>query len=101
MKIKKFLAGALILSSMFFFSNCGPSSVKGKWTDSDKKAMREGIEKQDLSNMGENKEAYIDCCISNLENSYENIDEAGKDAEGVATISGECAQQFAIMVEGE
>ncbi len=96
--MKKNLLLVVVFAVILVVSACGPSSEKGNWTDSDKKAMREGLEKQDLSHLGENKDAFLDCCISKMEENYTNISEASDDATGLTNISAECAQSFA---EGE
>jgi peptidoglycan hydrolase CwlO-like protein len=91
---KKILAVCLVLVSICILSSCGPSSVKGKWTDSDKQTLRAELQKQDWSKLGDNKNKFIDCYMSKVEQKYNSINELAKDTEGNTKISTECANQF-------
>ena len=94
--MKKILAICFMLVSICILCSCGPSSVKGKWTDADKQALRTELQKQDFSKLGEDKAKFFDCYISKIEQKYNSLEEVAKDVEGNTKISTDCANTFLV-----
>lgn len=91
-KLNVFLLGVLSPSIMFFAS-CNPS-VKGKWSDYDKKKFHKEMKKvKELSNLGELEPKFIDCYLNKCEARYESFLEADKDEKGVEILANECLSE--------
>ncbi|MCE2682497.1 MAG: hypothetical protein LW704_06015 [Cryomorphaceae bacterium] len=86
---KSTLLGLLLFMSLVLTS-CG-GSVKGKWSDEDKKRFRKEMEGvSELANFGEDKEEWIECYLSKCEANFASFAEADKDTEGCERIAAEC-----------
>lgn len=84
--------GLVVLA--FILNSCG-GSVKGKWSDEDKKKFREEMKTvKELSNFGENKDKWIECYLAKCEASYSSFSEADQDEKGVGKLAEECADQI-------
>ena len=82
----------IIFTSLILIS-CN-SSVKGKWSESDKQNFRkdmEGIE--ELSSLGENKTKWIECYLSKCEATFSSYSKANTDKKGCEKVAKECLQE--------
>ena len=94
MKSTKIVVSIAILFAVYLLASCGPSSVKGKWTDADKTALKTEMEKQDMSKLGDAKDKFVECYISKVEQAYESIDAASKDEPGITKLAEECTTEI-------
>lgn len=67
-------------------------SVLGNWSDKDKNKFRADMRKvKELSNLGNKKNAWIECYLAKCEENYSCYFEANLDEEGVEAYATECA----------
>ena len=90
MKLRNnFLFTVTILTSLLLFS-CG-GSIRGKWSDEDKQAFRKDMsDVKELSNFGENKDAWITCYLNKCEQKYHSYFMANLDEKGCEKIALSC-----------
>ena len=92
MKTKNLVWG--MITGFFILTSCG-GSVKGKWSEDDKKKFREDMNKiEELSSFGENKNKWIECYLSKCEANYSSFNKADQDEKGVEKIAEECSDEF-------
>lgn len=92
MKITQFTFPLLILLALFFTSCNG--SVKGKWSEIDKKQFRRDMESvSELSVYGKNKSKMIECFLSKCEANYASYYEADHDEKGTEKFAVECSDE--------
>lgn len=79
-----------------FLASCGEASKKGAWSDADKATMDSEIKKidSDLDNLGDNKQAFIDCYTEKVEANYESFTAADSDVKGCEKLAMDCATEF-------
>ena len=71
-------------------------SVKGKWSEADKKQFRDDMNGvKELSNFGEKKKTWIECYLSKCETNYSSYYEANHDREGCEKVAFECSESIA------
>jgi len=66
-------------------------SVKGKWSAVDKETFMAEMDKIDLSSLGDNKDAFLDCYLNKLEQNYSSFVDANSDETGCSQIAQDCA----------
>jgi len=89
MKTKNLVWG--IITGLFILTSCG-GSVKGKWSEDDKKKFRNEMKNvKELSNFGENKEKFIECYLSKCEANYSSFSDADQDEKGVGKLAEDCS----------
>ncbi len=66
-------------------------SVKGRWAQSNKDRYYKDMSSLDLSNLGENKQAWLDCYLEKLEANYMSYREANLDEKGCEKLAIECS----------
>jgi hypothetical protein len=94
MKKRNSILMAVIIFTSLILISCN-SSVKGKWSESDKQNFRkdmEGIE--ELSSFGENKTKWIECYLSKCEANFSSYYEANTDEKGCGKIALECKDEL-------
>ncbi|MFM7667222.1 MAG: hypothetical protein ACKO7D_03435 [Bacteroidota bacterium] len=70
-------------------------SIKGKWSEDDKKKFREQMNKiEELAVLGENKNNWIECYLSKCESNYSSYHKADQDVVGVKKIAEACSDEF-------
>lgn len=83
---------AIIFASLFLTSCVG--SVKGKWSESDKQSFLKDMEGvKELSNLGDNKEKWIECYLNKCEANFTSYKEADSDVDGCKKIALECSDE--------
>lgn len=83
----------LLLISALGLNSCN-SSVKGKWSESDKNQFYKEMAAVDMSNLGENKDMWIDCYYEKAEANFSSFMEANQDEKGCEKIALECTNQI-------
>lgn len=85
----KLLLVSLILVGM---TACGGGSKKGAWSDADKDKAKEELKKidDDLSILGDKKDAFIECYLKKVEENYDSFDAANKDEAGCSKLAEKC-----------
>ncbi len=91
--MKKFL---IVFSAAMLLFACGEKSKKGAWTEKDKEKANSEIKKveKDLDLLGDKKQAYIDCYLEKIENSYDNFLAADSDEKGCEKLAIECGEEI-------
>jgi Mor family transcriptional regulator len=87
MKKKNSILFTVIIFTSIIISSCGNGSVKGKWSEDDKKKFNAEMEKGDLSNLGEDKAKWLEIFFSKAEAKYSSFAEADKDQEGCKALA--------------
>lgn len=83
----------LLLICALSLNSCN-SSVKGKWSESDKNQFYKEMAAVDLSNLGENKDMWIDCYYEKAEANFSSFMAANQDEKGCERIALECSSQI-------
>lgn len=70
-------------------------SVLGRWSDSDKDKFRKDmLIVEGLSDLGEDKEKWVECCLIKCEAKFNSYHDADTDAEGCKKIALECYEEL-------
>lgn len=91
---KRKLIWAFVFLVSIAFSGCATSS-KGEWSEVAKNRFREdmnGIES--LSDIGANKEKWIECYLSKCEMNYDTYFQANQDEAGCSILAEECVNEI-------
>mgnify|MGYP000409681323 CR=1 FL=1 len=89
-----FLFAALGLMTL---TACGEKSTKGNWTQEEKDIAAKEInsERASIESMlGESTDAYLDCYLDKVMNSYDNFASADSDLPGCEKLAQECATEI-------
>lgn len=85
---------AFIVISYMMVAGCN-TSVKGKWSESDKKEFRKDMESiKELSNFGEKKSQMIDCYLRKCESNFSSYNAANQDEKGCEKLVSECVDEI-------
>ncbi len=98
MKIKKSILTATALIAVLFLSSCN-DSTKGKWSKSDKLKFHTEMNKTDaLSELGQNKDKWIECYLSKCEAQFSSFREADSDIKACERLALQCNDE--VMSNG-
>ncbi|HLP10896.1 MAG TPA: hypothetical protein VK177_03130 [Flavobacteriales bacterium] len=85
----------LFIGLLLFLVSFGDESRKGAWSKKDKKKARKEIKKvdADLAAFGSKKQAFIDCYLKKIEDTFDNFTTADHDIETCTKLATECAEE--------
>lgn len=87
------LLAAGIFTSLLLVS-CG-GSTKGNWSEEDKAKFRtELLSVPELANLGEHKDAWIECCLNKCEANYSSFADCDKDKNGSEKMALQCNDEI-------
>jgi len=90
--LKLFAVGLFVATLML--GSCGPKSVKGKWTDGDKEALKKELSSNpDMAKLGDKLNPFIDCYMAKVEATFDGIEALAKDVAGNTKISEDCTKE--------
>ena len=99
--MKNILSLLCVLGIALAFVACGPKSVKGKWTDANKKEIRDGFienAKKTLASSGQtiddaSLEKIADCFTSKVEAEFDGLDAYNAGVDKRKEIGSGCANE--------
>lgn len=92
-KHNSILVGLSLLTSLIFVS-CDVST-KGNWTDADKEKLTKVIdETEELSVLGDKREAFKECYVKKAEANYSSFSESDSDEAGAERMAVECSEEI-------